>query len=87
MQTYSFTPQGVCSYKIDITVDGDTIEDVAFAGGCAGNLLAISKIIKGRDITEIADIFEGNPCGNRPTSCADQLSQALRQIKEHQRTA
>ena len=81
---YSFTPMGVCSQRILIAVDGDTIERVAFYGGCPGNLAAIGKLVAGKNIDEIADILEGNTCGYKPTSCADQLARALRAIKAEQ---
>ena len=79
---YSFTPRGVCSQLINITTDGDTIESVAFMGGCNGNLKAIGKLVAGRPIDEVASILEGNTCGHKPTSCADQLARALRLIQK-----
>ena len=81
---YSYAPRGVCAQRIDIDVEGDTIEDVVFYGGCNGNLKAIGKLVAGKDIEEIADILEGNTCGYKPTSCADQLAHALRAIKQEQ---
>ena len=42
-----YYPEGVCSVMIEIELDGDVIKDVAFTGGCNGNLNAISKLIKG----------------------------------------
>ena len=35
---YTYTPRGVCSRRIDIQLDGDTVKDVVFTGGCNGNL-------------------------------------------------
>ena len=32
-----FQPQGTCSRRIDIRLDGDTIREVVFTGGCHGN--------------------------------------------------
>ena len=37
---YTFYPEGVCSMMIEIELDGDTINDVVFTGGCNGNLSA-----------------------------------------------
>lgn len=84
MKEYSFTPYGVCSRRIFIAVEGDTIEKVAFFGGCDGNLKAIGKLVAGHKIDEIADILEGNTCGPKPTSCGDQLARALRIIQEQE---
>ena len=75
---YTCQPRGVCSREIHIDLDGDTIKHVDFVGGCDGNLKAISKLIEGKNIDEVASVLEGNTCGRRSTSCADQLVQGLR---------
>ena len=75
---YTYQPRGVCSREIHIDLDGDTIKHVDFVGGCDGNLKAISKLIEGKNIDEVASVLEGNTCGRRSTSCADQLAQGLR---------
>lgn len=83
MKHFDFTPHGVCSYAIhvDLSDDGKTIEQVSLDGGCNGNLKAISKLIKGQPTDRVASILAGNTCGPRPTSCADQLSRALKQAQ------
>ena len=75
---YRYRPQGVCSQMIYFNIDDGKLHDVAFYGGCNGNLNAIGKLVEGKDAEEIASILEGNMCGMRPTSCADQLSRAIR---------
>ena len=75
---YTYQPRGVCSREIHIDLDGDTIKHVDFVGCCDGNLKAISKLIEGKNIDEVACVLEGNTCGRRSTSCADQLVQGLR---------
>ncbi len=78
MDNYTFTPQRVCSKRIDFSLDDENrLHDVQFFGGCPGNLPAIGKLVEGKDAAEIADILRGNPCGGRGTSCADQLSIAI----------
>lgn len=77
--TYEFLPTGVCPSKIDIELDGDVIENVNFHGGCNGNLKAIALLVKGKKIDEVAEILEGNTCGFKKTSCADQLVHGLRE--------
>ena len=76
---FDYTPRGVCSraIHIDLADDGKTIESVSFEGGCNGNLKAVSKLVAGHRVDEIAGILAGNTCGPRPTSCADQLARAL----------
>jgi len=66
---------------LDITDDGKTIENVVFDGGCNGNLRAIGKLVKGKPVDDVADLLAGNTCGPRPTSCADQMSIALREAQ------
>ena len=75
---YNYTPRGVCSRQISVDLDGDTIKEVSFVGGCDGNLKAISKLIEGKPVDWVVSVLEGNTCGRRTTSCADQLTQALK---------
>ena len=78
MESYTFQPSRVCAKRIDFALDeANRLHDVKFFGGCPGNLLAIGKLIEGKDAAEIADILRGNDCGGRGTSCADQLSIAI----------
>ena len=74
---YEYNPVGVCSKKISFEIEGGKLHDVKFAGGCPGNLPAIAKLVEGADAEVIAQILRGNPCGNRGTSCADQLALAI----------
>lgn len=75
---YQFTPRGVCSRSIGIDLDGDKVARVEFVGGCNGNLKAVSALIGGMTMDEVAAVLEGNTCGRRSTSCADQLVKGLR---------
>lgn len=83
MISTDFTPHGVCSTNIHVELsdDGATIEGVEFTRGCSGNLLAISKLVKGMPTDKVVELLEGNRCGKRPTSCADQLTKALREAQ------
>lgn len=80
MKQLDFTPHGVCARKITVVLDdNDVIQDVFFVGGCDGNHKGIVRLVKGHKASEIADLLSGTTCGFRPTSCPDQLAQALRQ--------
>lgn len=79
MATINYRPQGVCARGISIETDGDVIESVQFQGGCDGNLKAIGKLVKGMKASEVIELLEGNTCGRKSTSCADQLAQALKE--------
>ncbi len=78
---YTYTPHGVCPMQIIIDVDGDIIQKVQFVGGCSGNTQGIAALVKGQKIDDVIDRIEGIRCGTRPTSCPDQLAQALREIR------
>lgn len=78
IKKFTFYPEGVCSMMIEIELDGDTISDVTFTGGCNGNLSGISKLIRGMKAEEVIEKLEGTRCGFKDTSCPDQLSKALR---------
>ena len=75
---FEYAPQGVCSRKINFDIIDGKLHNVRFTGGCPGNLIAISKLVEGKDAREVADLLEGNQCGMRGTSCADQLAKAIK---------
>ncbi|MEG1686822.1 MAG: TIGR03905 family TSCPD domain-containing protein [Angelakisella sp.] len=77
--TFSYKPSGVCSKKIDITLENGIIKRVAFTGGCNGNLQGISKLVTGMTAQAAIDKLSGIRCGFKSTSCPDQLSKALLQ--------
>lgn len=79
---HSYTPRGVCSRRIDVELDGDVIKEVGFVGGCDGNLKAISKLVAGKNVEEVVSLLEGNTCGRRSTSCADQMCKAIREAQQ-----
>ncbi|MBN2658104.1 MAG: TIGR03905 family TSCPD domain-containing protein [Spirochaetales bacterium] len=74
----SFEVDGVCTSRIDIELDGSIIKSVNFHRGCPGNLLGISKLVKGMEAGKVIKMFDGSPCGIRPTSCPDQLAKSLK---------
>ena len=80
MSSFDFRPHGVCARTIHIELadDGKTIDSVSFEGGCNGNLKAIGKLVAGQPVDRVCELLEGNTCGPRPTSCADQLTIGLR---------
>lgn len=78
MTSHTYTPHGVCSRKIEYDLDEEgRIHNLRFEGGCNGNLKAIGRLLEGMEAKKAADILRGNQCGNKGTSCADQLAIAL----------
>lgn len=80
--TCQYETSGVCSRKISFDLEDDKIYNIHFEGGCPGNLKMLSKILDGWDANKIVDMCKGNLCGNRNTSCADQLSKAIEKALE-----
>jgi len=76
---YTYEPQGVCSKKIDFDIVDNKVTNVHFLGGCNGNLKGIASLIEGMDVNEAIKRLKGLTCGNKNTSCPDQLSKALEQ--------
>lgn len=76
-----YRPMGVCSRQINVELDGDTVKSVEFIGGCAGNTMGISHLVRGMKVDEAIERMEGIRCGNKATSCPDQLAKALRAAK------
>lgn len=78
---YTYIPEGVCSQKFIIKMNGNIIESIKIIGGCPGNTLAVSSLMEGKSIDEVISKIKGIPCGMRGTSCPDQIAKALEQIK------
>lgn len=76
---YTYKPKGVCSRKITFDIKNNVIQNVHFLGGCDGNLQGLSKLIEGMDPTNAIKKLSGIKCGNKNTSCPDQLATALKQ--------
>lgn len=76
---HSYRTKGTCSQEIQFDLEDGIVKNVAFFGGCNGNLKAISKLVEGMPAEKVAEILRGNTCGPRNTSCADQLAKALDQ--------
>lgn len=77
---YTYKTRGTCSRQISFDIDDNgLVHNVSFVGGCNGNLKAIGILVEGMPATKVIELLEGNTCGGRPTSCADQLAQALKE--------
>ena len=71
-----------CSREIDFEVDNNNIvTSCEFIGGCMGNTQGVARLVVGRSVDVVIKTLEGINCGNRGTSCPDQLAQALKAYK------
>ena len=76
--TYKTT--NVCAETIEIEVEGDTIKNVFFIGGCPGNAQGVARLVLGMKVSDAIEKLEGIVCGKRETSCPDQFAQALKEL-------
>lgn len=72
-----FKTQGTCSKMIIVDIEDDIIKDIQFQGGCNGNLKGIGSLAIGFHINDIIHKLRGITCGNKGTSCPDQLAICL----------
>ena len=78
---YTYKTKGTCSREISFEVENGKVRNVQFFGGCNGNLKGIGALVEGMDIDDVIARIEGVKCGMKPTSCPDQLAQALKEAK------
>ncbi len=76
---YTYKTSGTCSRMIHFSIEDGKVTSVSFEGGCNGNLQGISKLVVGMKVEDVIARLEGIHCGFKPTSCPDQLAQALKQ--------
>lgn len=80
-RTYTYEPKGTCSRLMEITVDEEgVITNARIFGGCMGNTQGVCVLAKGMKATEVKQRLKGILCGNKGTSCPDQLAKALEEM-------
>lgn len=72
---------GTCSTKIFFDVQDNKVHSISFENGCNGNLKALSILVEGMETGELIEKLKGIKCGNRDTSCADQLARAVEKAR------
>ena len=76
---FSFPNSGTCSKQTNFVLNDDhTIASIEVVGGCNGNLKGIAKLLPGMKAEDAIARMEGTTCGRKPTSCPDQIAQALK---------
>lgn len=78
---YLYKTKGVCASQIILDIEGDVVKSATFVGGCNGNTKGIGALVAGMKIDDVIAKCCGIACGNRPSSCPDQLAKALVQAK------
>ena len=79
---YQFPNTGVCSSQVAFDLNHGIVTNVKFTGGCNGNTQGVAALARGMKVQDYLDRCKGIHCGARPTSCPDQLAQALSQAVE-----
>lgn len=74
---FEYYTTGTCSKKITFEIEDNKLRNLAFQGGCDGNLKALSKLLEGMPVDEVVEKLQNIQCKNRGTSCADQLTKAI----------
>ena len=82
---YTFYPQGVCSRKIELDIENGRVHNIHYLGGCNGNLKALGALAEGMTVEEVIQRLDGIHCGERSTSCSDQLVKAVEAAMAQQR--
>jgi uncharacterized protein (TIGR03905 family) len=77
MRTYKTA--GTCSTSIDFEVENGVITYCKINDGCAGNTVAVSKLVVGGKVSDVIKMLKGIPCQEEGSSCPDQLARALEQ--------
>ena len=76
---FTYRNKGTCSAATIIDMAEDhTINSIQVLGGCSGNLKGIASLLKGQKAEDVIPRMEGVTCGSKPTSCPDQIAQALK---------
>lgn len=85
---YTYKTKNICPRKIKFNLTKNKITNVQFLeGGCPGNLQALPRLVEGMTVEEIEHKIGGIICGNKGTSCADQLAIAVREAYEKSKQA
>lgn len=83
MKSLTYPTQGTCSRLIQVSLTDDgLIHDVQFLGGCHGNLQGIAALVRGQRPQDVIARLRGISCNGKPTSCPDQLANALQKALE-----
>ncbi len=84
MTHFDYQTRGTCARQISLDLDGDTVHNVRFFGGCDGNLKAIPILVEGLTVDQVAEKLSGIRCGAKNTSCGDQLAKAVQAARAAQ---
>lgn len=79
MPEYTYKTRGTCSRQISFDLEDGKVKNVAFVGGCNGNLQGVSALVEGMEAKKVISLLENIECNGKGTSCPAQLANALKQ--------
>lgn len=80
---YSYETENTCSKLIKFELNNNVVTNVEFlGGGCPGNLQALPRLVEGLTVEEIESKLGDINCGRKETSCAKELSKAVKTVYE-----
>ena len=79
---YTYKTGGTCSTMIDFDIIDGKLHNIVFTNGCNGNLKGIASLVKGMKLEDVIERLNGISCGNKPTSCPDQIASGLKKFLE-----
>lgn len=75
----TYHTSNTCCKEITFDLNGNIVTNVKFLkGGCPGNLQALPILVEGLTVEEIYKKLGNIQCGNKGTSCAMELSKAVK---------
>ncbi len=74
---YTHNCVGTCSRQVSFDIVDGKLRNVEFVGGCNGNTKGLCALLEGMEADQAHSRLAGIRCGNRSTSCPDQLAQAI----------
>ena len=74
--------KSVCSRKFELDIEDNKIVKLKIEGGCAGNTQGVSRLLVGMSVDEAIERLSGIRCGFKPTSCPDQVAEALKKFRD-----
>jgi uncharacterized protein (TIGR03905 family) len=77
LRRFRYRNEGTCSSGVSFVIAEGKIFDVEFEGGCSGNLRGISSLVDGMELGEVLRRLSGIRCGDKVSSCPDQLAKAI----------
>lgn len=81
---YTRKNKGVCSRSTTVVLEDNIIKNIEVSGGCDGNLKGVCSLLKGMTATEAITRLRGLTCGDRTSSCPDQIALCIQEAIEQQ---